>query len=412
MNVVSNVDSIRIAPAIGMANENAKKITHVYIPRIAEHYTEDQVRYMFAYAGLAEVEYVDFVKLKPLALPKAIPGEEEQTKEKEKEVPKFSAFVSIKKWLTNKAVDEIAAKGSHKFYVSSTSKEFWMLLPNNAPLARTKVNVHQLASYTDELYTKLDNVNDDLKQHQYMLYEQMMRVEKQNEIIEQQTIQIKQLFNLCSFQNGQITELHNTIRAMLSFSPLDQEDVDTSLEPITLADLDARKPESKKRTIIDLTDTDDEEDEPEQPVIVDIKPENDEEADLLQKLSILPTIMRSVAKDYEYCIESQMLEPVGPNQEEDDVLEPLIADKSYMSYGLMRHAGQGYEYSLPINCPVIPSDCPVVRTPDFDLIADSSYEEDDNRTYAPVKQYVKQVIPEKDMKEVSRRLFSDGICNN
>jgi hypothetical protein len=401
----------RIAPAIGMDNENVKKYTHVYIPRIAEHYTEDQVRYMFAYAGLAEVEYVDFVKLKPLALPKVIPGEE-LNKDKEKEVPKFSAFVSIHKWLTNKAVDEIAEKGSHKFYISSTSKEFWMLLPNNAPLARTKVNVHQLASYTDELYTKLDTVNDELKQHQYMLYEQMMRVDKQNEIIEQQTIQIKQLFNLCSFQNGQITELHNTIRAMLSFSPLDQEEVDTSLEPITLADLDGpeSKPESKKRTIIDLTDTDDEEDEPEQPVMVDIKPENDEEADLLQKLSILPAMVRSVARDYAYSVETQMLEPVVRNQAEE--LEPLIADKSYMSYGLMRHAGQGYEYSLPINCPVIPSDCPVVRTPDFDLIADSSYEEDDNRTYAPVKQYVKQVIPEKDMKEVSRRLFSDGICNN
>jgi hypothetical protein len=189
---------------------------------------------------------------------------------------------------------------------------------------------------------------------------------------------------------------------MLSFSPLDQEEVDTSLEPITLADLDAPKPESKKRTIIDLTDTDDEEDEPEQPVIVDIKPENEEEADLLEKLSILPTRIRSVANDYEYCIESQMVEPVGPKQEEDDVLKPLIADRSY---GFLRYAGQGYEYSIP-------SDCPVIRSPDTDLIADSSYEEDDKRTYAPVKQYVKQVIPEKDMKEVSRRLFSDGICNN
>jgi len=363
MNVVSNVDSIRIAPAIGMANENAKKYTHVYIPRIAEHYTEDQVRYMFAYAGLAEVDYVDFVKLKPLALPKVIPGEEQT---KDKEVPKFSAFVSIKKWLSNLAVDEIAEKGSHKFYVSSASKEFWMLLPNNAPLARTKVNVHQLASYTDELYTKIDTVTDELKQHQYMLYEQAMRIDTQNEIIEAQTIQIKQLFNLCGFQNGQIAELNNTIREMLSFSPLDQEEVDTSLEPITLADLDGpeSKPESKKRTIIDLTDTDDEEDEPEQPVMVDIKPENSEEADLLQKLSILPVMMRSVAQDYVYCIESQQLEPVRFNQGQDQELEPLIADSQQ------------------------------------------------EITYAPVKQYVKQVIPEKDLKEVSRRLFSDGICNN
>jgi len=360
MNVVSNVESsIRIAPAFGMANENAKKINHVYIPRISEHYTEDQVRYMFAYAGLAEVEYVDFVKLKPLALPKVIPGEEPS---KEKEIPKFSAFVSISRWLTSKAVDEIAEKGSHKFYVSSNSKEFWMLLPNNAPLARTKVNVHQLASYTDELYTKLDTVTDELKQHQYMLYEQTMRIEKQNEIIEAQTIQIKQLFNLCGFQNGQITELHNTIREMLSFSPVGQYEEDTSLEPLTLADLDGpepQNPESNKRTFSEFTDSDDE--EPVSRATVDIKPENKDEAEILSQMKTLPVMTRSVAQDYTY----------GVN-------------------GLK----------------------PVIMSPDSVLADDSLYEEDDKGTYAPVKGYVRHAIPEKEMKEVSRRLFSDGICNN
>jgi hypothetical protein len=129
------------------------------------------------------------------------------------------------------------------------------------------------------------------------------------------------------------------------------------------------KPESKKRTSIDLNDSDDE-DATEQPVIVDIKPENAEEADLLQKLSILPVMMRSVAQDYAYCIESQQLEPVRFNQDQDQdqdepqELEPLIAD---------------------------------------------SHQE---ITYAPVKKYNRHPIPEKDMKEVSRRLFSDGICNN
>ena len=363
MNVVSNVESGRIASANGMANENTKKYSHVYIPRIAEHYTEDHVRYIFAYAGLAEVEYVDFVKLKPLALPKAINGEEPT---KEKENPKFSAFVSISRWLTNVAVNDIAEKGSHKFYVSSNTKEFWMLLPNNTPLPRTKVNVHQLASYTDELYTKLDTMTDELKQHQYMLYEQTMRIEKQNEIIEAQTIQIKQLFNLCGFQNGQITELHNTIRAMLSLSPVGQDEEETSLEPLTLADLDGpepQKPESKKRPINDLTDSDDEEPVPH--AMVDIKPENEDEAEILSQMRTLPVLSRSVAQDFTFGVNG---------------LEPRV-----------------------------------MKSPDFDIIADSSYEEKrvyDACPYAPVKGYVRHGIPEKEMKEVSRRLFSDGICNN
>jgi hypothetical protein len=188
----------------------------LYIPRISAYYTEQHVKSLFEQADLACVEYVDFVKLKSFA---------------PDDVPKYCAFVKIGNWYTDIVQKELAEKGSHKFFLAQS--EHWLLLPNKTPLARSKVNIHQLASYTDELFAKMEDQTQEMEKQKECIYEQGLQLQQQKTLIDEQTVQIKHLFNLCSFQNAQICQLHYAFQRALNEDDEDGEDM--SLEPAVTA---------------------------------------------------------------------------------------------------------------------------------------------------------------------------------
>jgi len=204
---------------------NERTFMDLYIPRIGETYTEKDVRFLFDHANLANVEYVDFVKVKSFAPDAA---------------PKYCAFVKIAHWYTDIAQKELAEKGSHKFFLAHLGRteiprdcEHWLLLPNKTPLARSKVNIHQLASYTDELFAKMEDQTQEMEKQKECIYEQGLQLQQQKTLIDEQTVQIKHLFNLCSFQNAQICQLHYAFQRALNEDDEDGEDM--SLEPAVTA---------------------------------------------------------------------------------------------------------------------------------------------------------------------------------
>jgi hypothetical protein len=211
-----------IAPAL-----KEQTLMDLYIPRIGASYVEADVRFIFEQANLAYVEYVDFVKVKSFAPDAPV---------------KYCAFVKIGHWYTDIAHKELAEKGSHKFYLAHLGRtqiprdcEHWLLLPNKTPLARTKVNIHQLATYTDELFEKMEDQTQEMEKQKECIYEQGLQLQQQKALIDEQTVQIKHLFNLCSFQNAQICQLHHAFQRALNEDDDDGEDM--SLEPaVTAAD--------------------------------------------------------------------------------------------------------------------------------------------------------------------------------
>jgi hypothetical protein len=212
----SNANNV-IAPAL-----SEQTCSDLYIPRISPSYTEDDVKFMFQQANIAHVEYVDFVKLKPVSDDCEI---------------KYCAFVKIGWWYTPVVFKEIDEKGSHKFFLAHTGKpgiprdnQYWLLLPNKTPLARSKVNIHQLAAYTDELFAKMEDQAQEMEKQKECIYEQGLQLQEQKLLIEEQTVQIKHLFNLCSFQNSQIAQLHYAFQRALTDD--DENGEDTCLEPV------------------------------------------------------------------------------------------------------------------------------------------------------------------------------------
>lgn len=122
---------------------NTSPITSIYIPFVDSRLTKRDVINTFGYYNICNVSRVDFV-----------------------EIPEKTnvchAFIHVNNWYNSNSASlaywEIINKGSYKFYYSqsqSSSKAFWLLLPNKNPIPETKLNIHQLAVMISEMEKKI-----------------------------------------------------------------------------------------------------------------------------------------------------------------------------------------------------------------------------------------------------------------
>jgi hypothetical protein len=223
-----------------------KECLDIYIPRVDALFTEQDVRNVFWNEQLGVVEYVDFVKVKV----------EEKKEEEPEPVVLYSAFVKMVHWFTQTAVDDITTKGSHKVFLNNA--KYWLLLPNKTPLARSKINIHQLAFNTDEIYAKFlaqgakileqDETIKAQNKHiddQYVAFAETKSkhsVEVEDlraelaELKAEQQVNMKRLYDICMFQNGQITELQSVLSTVVN-GPDEDEDDDEQQPDLHIEDL-------------------------------------------------------------------------------------------------------------------------------------------------------------------------------
>jgi hypothetical protein len=118
----------------------------LYIPRVAPGTTEEQVKALFSQSRIATVEYCDFAT----------------TKDKDTKKPQYtSAFIKLSSWSDKSvACEDFAKNKSIRLNVSQSSNEFWIILPNNNPLARSHVNTSQLAAATDKLFSQTEQITE------------------------------------------------------------------------------------------------------------------------------------------------------------------------------------------------------------------------------------------------------------
>lgn len=119
----------------------------VYISRIEGKYSERDVCDIIAYERVGRAIYVDFTAVKDNS-PDAGPN------------PAFkfySAFVMMSEWNPS-ALASLNEQGYLKVWVDSRRTAYFMLryAKEGSEIPRSKVNIHQLAHYTAELYTRLD----------------------------------------------------------------------------------------------------------------------------------------------------------------------------------------------------------------------------------------------------------------
>jgi hypothetical protein len=151
----------------------------IYIPRINDSYTENDVIKVFNNLHVGVVKHVDFVATK---------------NPETKAILFYSAFVRLTAWTNVTYYKLFKEQQAPKIFVSET--EFWILLPAKTIISRSKINIHQLASYSDELFVKCANLE--------------MQVVTQSEQISMQTQQInvltKQLSDIMSLLQPQPKE--------------------------------------------------------------------------------------------------------------------------------------------------------------------------------------------------------------
>lgn len=147
-------------------------IDYLYIPRIKESDANSEtVNQTLLNSGIGIMEYVDFIAIRDKA---------ERSK-----ILYYSAFVKLYCWGINyTAVNEFHKNKTFKLFINS--REFWMLLPNNNPVPRSKVNTHQLAAFTEELFEKIAVQDQKIVEQDQKITAQDQKITTQDKEIERQ----------------------------------------------------------------------------------------------------------------------------------------------------------------------------------------------------------------------------------
>ena len=184
----------------------------LYIPKVDEKYSEEEIKFMFADMSIGMVSYVDFVATKDLET---------------KQVKYYSAFLRLLEWNPDGFwYNKIIVEKQNRIQISRS--EFWVILPAKTPLSRSKVNTHQLAAYTDELYVRVDAVEKNVTENMTVSSVQFQNLLAKSEA---QAAQIEQLMNLVTAQSNQLNRINDLLfkeeprkTRALTIEDLDSED--------------------------------------------------------------------------------------------------------------------------------------------------------------------------------------------
>ena len=164
----------------------------LYIPRVDEKYSEEEIKFIFADIGIGIVNYVDFVATK-----------DPDTKQ----VKFYSAFLRLKEWNPYRDwYKMIIVEKQNRIQISK--REFWVILPAKTPLSRSKVNTHQLAAYTDELYVRVETIEKSVAENITVSSKHFQDLLAKSEA---QAAQIDQLMKIVQIQAEQLAHINDVL---------------------------------------------------------------------------------------------------------------------------------------------------------------------------------------------------------
>jgi hypothetical protein len=164
----------------------------VYLPRVSSQFNVEELQYFMR--EIAVLADADFVAIK-----------DQETKA----IRHYAVYLKLKEWNSlSTAYNEMRSFKSFKLYISPV--EYLILLPNKTPLPRSKVNTHQLASFTEELYNKVAV----LESHCAI---QANLINQQGQQINQQGQQINWLMKMATFQKEEGEEGNEIVECKRKF---------------------------------------------------------------------------------------------------------------------------------------------------------------------------------------------------
>jgi hypothetical protein len=182
----NNASNTQAVKKIGINNLD------IYIPRIDEKHSEHDVKILFANFGIGMVDYVDFVSTKDPAT---------------KEIKYYSAFLKLTEWNPDGYwFNKIIVEKQNKIQISPF--EFWVLLPAKTMISRSKVNTHQLAAYTDELYVRVEEIEKSVTETMTISSEHFKTLLHKTEV---QAAQIDKLMKIVQIQAEQLVRINEVL---------------------------------------------------------------------------------------------------------------------------------------------------------------------------------------------------------
>jgi hypothetical protein len=165
----------------------------IYIPRIDGRYTEDDIKYTFRSLGVGLVVYADFVATKDLET---------------KEIKFYSAFIKLAEWNPSSFWHKQFIK-ENQTRVQISRSEYWIVLPSKTILVRSKVNTHQLAAYTDELFQNFEKQSKQFELQQEIINLQSKNIDLLLGKLQEQSAEIKAIKNqLAPIEDTQSLEFY------------------------------------------------------------------------------------------------------------------------------------------------------------------------------------------------------------
>ena len=170
----------------GVAISTTNKM--VYIARVEAKYGERDIVEILSNARIGRVQYADMTAVKDNS-PDAGPN------------PAFkfySAFVMMSEWNPN-ALADLKEQGQVRVWVDSNRTAYWVLrfATEGSEIPRSKVNTHQLAHYTAELYDRMKTAEK--------------KAEEQATIIEDQNTRMAHMLEMMEIMLAKNEKMENTI---------------------------------------------------------------------------------------------------------------------------------------------------------------------------------------------------------
>lgn len=147
---------------------------NVYIPRmLRERATAQNVASILMSLGVGRLEYIDFVEINGNHGVKEADGTDKPFVKHSTLVSAYAMISFFDQRILDSVVKDPNAPAGYKLYLYRESREHWLLLPNQNPVERTILNIHQVAHYTAEVQTKTASmetmIQDIIRQNQELI---------------------------------------------------------------------------------------------------------------------------------------------------------------------------------------------------------------------------------------------------
>lgn len=192
-----------------MSSSSSSSNKMVYIARVETNMTEQDIRYIIEDNKIGRVSYVDFTAVKDNS-PDAGPN------------PAFkfySAFVMMSDW-NPKAYHDLLQNGQIKVYTSSRRDATYLVLregKEGSVIPRSKVNIHQLAAYTAELYNRADIADKQIATQAETISIQDKKLAIQGEQIMEHTKLMNAMVDTAMTHHKEMAEMKSVMERMNSF---------------------------------------------------------------------------------------------------------------------------------------------------------------------------------------------------